>query len=467
MRSANVFRFLTTAIMGLLTIAGHLPAAEPLPQLPAPSKPNIVFILADDLGYGDLSCYGQKQFQTPNIDRLASAGMRFTNFYAGSTVCAPSRCVLMTGLHTGHCYIRGNGDANLRPEDVTVAEILKRAGYQTGLVGKWGLGHEKSTGVPTRKGFDFFFGYLDQAHAHNYYPTFLLRNEERVTLRNVVPKLGPAGQGVASQKVEYSPDLMTREALAFVEANKSKPFFLELAYTLPHANNEAGNKGMEVPDVGAFRDRNWPEPQKGLAAMITHLDKGVGQLLDRLDQLGLTNNTLVFFTSDNGPHREGGNDPAFFQSSGGLRGIKRALYEGGIRVPCIVRWPGHVPGGTTSDHVAWFADFLPTAAELAGVPAPAKIDGLSLKPLLTGAVQAQPKHQYLYWEFYEGRSAQAVREERWKGVCQPMGGTIELYDLQLDPKESNNVATAHADIVTRIRREMDEAHVPSPLWKRK
>ena len=467
MRSAIVFRFLTAAIVGLLTVARHLPAAEPLPQLSAASKPNIVFILADDLGYGDLSCYGQKQFRTPNIDRLASAGMRFTNFYAGSTVCAPSRCVLMTGLHTGHCYIRGNGDANLRPEDVTVAEILKRAGYQTGLVGKWGLGQEKSTGVPTRKGFDFFFGYLDQAHAHNYYPTFLLRNEERVGLRNVVPKPGPAGQGVASQKVEYSPDLMTREALAFVEANQNKPFFLELAYTLPHANNEAGNKGMEVPDLGAFRDRNWPEPQKGLAAMITHLDNGVGQLLDKLDQLGLTNNTLVFFTSDNGPHKEGGNDPAFFQSSGGLRGFKRALYEGGIRVPCIVRWPGHVPAGTTSDFVAWFADFLPTAADLADVPAPAKIDGLSLKPLLTGAAQTQPKHQYLYWEFYEGRSAQAVREERWKGVCQPMGGTIELYDLQLDPKESNNVAAAHADVVSRIRAEMDEAHVPSPLWKRK
>ncbi len=188
--------------------------------------------------------------------------MRFTNFYAGSTVCAPLRCVLMTGLHTGHCYIRGNGNANLRPEDVTVAEILKRAGYQTGLVGKWGLGQEKSTGVPTQKGFDFFFGYLDQAHVHNYYPTFLLRNEERVTLRNVVPNPGPAGQGVASQKLEYSPDLMTHETLAFVEANKSKPFFLELAYTLPHANNEAGKKGMEVPDLGAFRDRNWPEPKR-------------------------------------------------------------------------------------------------------------------------------------------------------------------------------------------------------------
>ena len=456
---------LAAAIVGLLAIVEHLPAAEPGPQLPASSKPNIVFILADDLGYGDLSCYGQKQFQTPNIDRLAAQGTRFTNFYAGSTVCAPSRCVLMTGLHTGHCYIRGNSDKSLRPEDVTVAEILHGAGYQTGLVGKWGLGQEKSTGVPTRKGFDFFFGYLDQAHAHNYYPTYLLRNENRIALRNVVPKEGPAGQGVASKRIDYSPDLMTREALAFVEANKSRPFFLELAYTLPHANNEAGNKGMEVPDLGVFRDRNWPEPQKGLAAMITHLDNGVGHLLDKLKQLGLEENTLVCFTSDNGPHKEGGNDPAYFQSSGGLRGIKRALYEGGIRVPFIARWPGHVPAGGTSDYVGYFADFLPTAADLAGAPAPGKIDGLSLKPLFTGNAQAQPKHRYLYWEFYERGSAQAVREGRWKGVCQPMGGPIELFDLQLDPQESKNVAAAHPDVVARLRAAMSEAHVASPLWK--
>ncbi|HEV8059111.1 MAG TPA: arylsulfatase [Gemmataceae bacterium] len=456
----------TLAILGLLAIVAQMPAAPPAEQLPASSKPNIVFILADDLGFGDLSCYGQKQFQTPHIDRLAAQGTRFTNFYAGSTVCAPSRCVLMTGLHTGHCLIRGNGNVNLRPEDVTVAELLHAAGYRTALVGKWGLGQEKSPGVPTRKGFDAFFGYLDQAHAHNYYPTYLLRNENRVPLRNVVPKEGPAGQGVATQRIDYSPDLMTKEALAFVEANKSRPFFLELAYTLPHANNEAGNKGMEVPDLGAFRERNWPEPQKGLAAMIAHLDNGVGQLLDQLKELGLEENTLVLFSSDNGPHKEGGNDPAFFHSSGGLRGIKRALYEGGIRVPFIARWPGHVPAGRTSDYVGWFADFLPTAADLADAPAPPNLDGLSLKPLLTGNAAAQVPHRFLYWEFYERGSAQAVREPRWKGVCQPMDGPIELYDLQLDPMESHNVAARNPDVVARIRQEMREAHVPSALWKK-
>jgi arylsulfatase A-like enzyme len=458
-------KHLAVAILALLTVVGQLPAADRSKDEPPAGHPNIVFILADDLGYGDLSCFGQTQFHTPNIDRLAAQGTRFTNFYAGSTVCAPSRCVLMTGLHTGHCYIRGNGNASLRPDDVTVAEILHRSGYETGLVGKWGLGAEKSTGVPTRKGFDSFFGYLDQAHAHNYYPTFLYRNESRVPLKNVVPKPGPMGQGVATQRLEYSPDLMTREALGFVEKNKDRPFFLYLAYTLPHANNEAGKKGMEVPDLGSFRDKPWPEPQKGLAAMITHLDNGVGQLLDKLAQLGLDQNTLVCFTSDNGPHKEGGNDPAFFHSSGGLRGIKRALYEGGIRVPCIARWPGHIPAGSTSDQIGWFADFLPTAAELAGATAPAKIDGVSLVSALTGDDKAQKPHPYLYWEFYEQGSAQAVRDGRWKGVCRPMGGAIELYDLQTDSGETKNVANSHPEIIDRLQAIMNEAHVASPIWK--
>lgn len=457
---------LTATIVGLLAIVTHVPAAGPTSQLGARAKPNIIFILADDLGYGDLSCYGQKQFPTPNIDRLAAQGTRFTNFYAGSTVCAPSRCVLMTGLHTGHCQIRGNAAVDLRREDVTVAEILHKAGYRTGLVGKWGLGKENSTGVPTRQGFDFFFGYLDQTHAHNYYPTYLYRQETRVPLRNVVPKEGRVGQGVATKRIEYSPDLMTREALTFVESNKDKPFFLYLAYTLPHANNEAGNKGMEVPDLGSFRDRNWPEPQKGLAAMITHLDNGVGQLLDKLKQLGLEDSTLVCFSSDNGPHKEGGNDPTFFASSGGLRGIKRALYEGGIRVPFIARWPGHVPAGQTSDYVGWFADILPTAADLAGVPVPANIDGLSLKALLNGDTQSQARHRYLYWEFYERGSAQAVRDGRWKAVCQPMDGPVELYDLQEDPHESKNLAASQPETVAHMQALMREAHVASPLWRK-
>lgn len=462
--SANP-KHLRIAICLFLTVVGRLPAAErPGATAPAP-PPNIVFILADDLGYGDPSCYGQTQFRTPHIDRLAAEGTRFTNFYAGSTVCAPSRCVLMTGLHTGHCYIRGNGTASLRPEDVTVAQLLHNAGYRTGLVGKWGLGAGGSTGVPTRKGFDSFFGYLDQTHAHNYYPTFLYRDESRVALRNVVPKEGPLGQGVATKRLDYSPDLMTQEALSFIKQNKDKPFFLYLAYTLPHANNEAGKKGMEVPELGLFQDKPWPEPQKGLAAMIGHLDNDVGQLLDLLKQLGLENNTLVCFSSDNGPHKEGGNDPAFFHSSGGLRGIKRALYEGGIRVPFLARWPGHIPAGRTTDSVGWFADMLPTLCELAGAAPPAKCDGVSLVPTLTGDEKGQKPHPGLYWEFYEQGSAQAAREGRWKGVCKPMDGVIELYDLQLDPQESKNLAGLHPEIVARMRTIMHEAHVPSPLWK--
>jgi arylsulfatase A-like enzyme len=267
---------LSVAILALLTFVRPMPASEQRSAAGLAARPNIVFILADDLGYGDLSCYGQTQFRTPNIDRLAAQGARFTNFYAGSTVCAPSRCVLMTGLHTGHCTIRGNGSVNLRPEDVTVAEVLGRAGYRTGLIGKWGLGAENSTGIPTRKGFDRFFGYLDQTHAHNYYPTFLYSDDKRVQLQNVVPKEGRMGQGVATKRIDYSPDLMTREALAFIENNRDRPFFLYFACTMPHANNEAGKQGMEVPGLGVFGDRPWPEPQKRLAAMITHLDNDVG-----------------------------------------------------------------------------------------------------------------------------------------------------------------------------------------------
>jgi len=302
---------------------------------PSGDRPNIVYIMADDLGYGDLGCYGQKLIQTPHIDRLAKRGMRFTDFYAGSTVCAPSRCVLMTGLHTGHCFIRGNGKDNLRPEDVTVAEVLKRADYATGQVGKWGLGHEESTGLPTRQGFDFFFGYLDQHHAHLFYPTFLVKNEKRVKLRNIVPEEGRWGQGVASKKIDYSPALMMKETLGFIDAHKDERFFLYLSYTLPHANNEAMRKtgdGTAVPDHGIYKNKRWTKQNKGQAAMISYLDQMVGQVVKRLETHGLDKNTVIFFTSDNGPHSEGGNNVGFFNANGSVSGIKRAMYDGGIRV---------------------------------------------------------------------------------------------------------------------------------------
>ncbi len=425
--------------------------------------PNIVFILADDLGYGDLGCFGQKRIRTPNLDRMASEGVRFRQFYAGSTVCAPSRCVLMTGQHIGHALIRGNAKMNLRPEDPTVAKVLKKAGYATGLCGKWGLGHEGSSGVPTRQGFDFFFGYLDQTHAHNYYPTFLMRNEERVPLQNVVPKEGPVGQGKASKKVEYSADLIHREALAFLDRNKDKPFFLYYASTLPHANNEAGKEGMEIPDTGEYKDLDWPEPQKGHAAMISRLDRDVGEVLARLKQHGIDENTLVLFSSDNGPHKEGGNDADFNDSNGPLRGTKRDLTEGGIRVPTIARWPGKAPAGAVSDHVGYFGDFLATAAEVAGATVSEKHDGISFLPAILG--KEQKAHPHLYWEFYERGSAQGVRLGDWKGVAKPFWGEIELYDLKTDLGETKNVAPQHPDIVEKIRAIMKQEHVPSPDWR--
>jgi len=431
----------------------------------AERKPNIIFIHADDLGYGDLSCYGQQKFRTPNIDGLASEGTRYTQYYAGSTVCAPSRCALMTGLHTGHCLIRGNARVNLRPSDVTVAKVLQRAGYATGLAGKWGLGHEGSEGVPTRQGFDFFYGYLDQVHAHNYWPTFLVRNEERVKLKNVVPNEGKEGQGVASERVEYSDDLIHREGLSFIEKNREKPFFLYLATTLPHANNEAKNKGMEIPDYGEFKDKDWPEPEKGRAAMITRLDRNVGEVMKKIKDLGLEGNTVVFFTSDNGPHNEGGSNAAFFNSSGPLRGTKRDMTEGGIRVPMIVRWPGKVAAGAVSDAVWCHWDFLPTAAELAGVASPEALDGLSCAPILLG--KPGRSHEYLYWEFFERGFDQAVRMGDWKGIRNGVDGAIQLYNLKTDLGEKDNVADKNTDVVAKIDAILKSARTENEFWSPK
>jgi len=427
--------------------------------------PNIILIQADDLGYGDLGCYGQQKFKTPNLDRMAAEGTRFTQYYAGSTVCAPSRCVLMTGLHSGRCFIRGNAKANLRPEDVTVAELLKAAGYATGLAGKWGLGHEGSTGVPTKKGFDFFYGYLDQVHAHNYWPTFLLRNEERVKLKNVVPNEGKDGQGVASERVEYSDDLIHREGLSFIEKNRAKPFFLYLATTLPHANNEAKNKGMEIPDYGEFKDQDWPDPEKGRAAMIARLDRNVGDVLRKLQELKIDEQTVVLFTSDNGPHNEGGSNAAFFNSSGPLRGTKRDLTEGGIRVPMIVRWPGKVAAGAVSGAVWCHWDFLPTACDLAGSfeKRPDHLDGESMLPMLLGKAQ-MARLDPLYWEFHERGFDQAMLMGDWKAIRNGLGEPIQLYNLKEDLGETKNLASQHPEIVAKLDAAMKAARTESDQW---
>ncbi len=431
------------------------------------SRPNVIFILADDLGYGDLGCYGQQTIRTPNLDRMAAEGMVFTNHYAGSTVCAPSRCCLMTGLHTGHAWVRGNARLPLRPEDVTVAELMKQAGYATGIIGKWGLGEPDTTGVPNRQGFDYWFGYLNQQHAHNYYPDYLWRNEERVVLANKVEAVGAAG-GVATKRVQYSHDLFASEALAFIDRNQNRPFFLYLAFTIPHANNESKPDGMEVPSYGPYADCDWPNPQKGHAAMITRMDRDIGRLFDRLKTLGLDEKTFVLFSSDNGPHKEGGADPAFFDSSGGLRGYKRDLYEGGIRAPLIARWPGRIAAGSGSDHVCAFWDFLPTSCELAGVPAPQGIDGLSFLPTLLGQSDRQQMHPYLYWEFHEQGKKQAVRMGDWKGVrlnvAKDPNVPIELYNLADDVGEEHDVAAQHPEIVRQIAAIMASARTPSEHW---
>jgi arylsulfatase A-like enzyme len=436
---------------------------------PAAERPNIIFVMADDLGYGDLGCYGQKQIRTPNIDRMAAEGLRFTDYYAGSTVCAPSRCVLMTGLHTGRCYIRGNSKMNLRAGDVTVAEVLARAGYKCGLFGKWGLGHENTGGIPNVQGFDRFYGYLDQHHAHNYYPSFLMRDFKREQLNNVVegsvPGKSDFGRGVATEKNEYSHDLIFAEALQYIDEVKDHPFFIYLAVTIPHANNEAGKAGMEVPDYGDYKDKDWPEPQKGLAAMITRLDTDVGLLFDRLKEHNLDEKTVVFFTSDNGPHAEGGNDPNFFDSNGPLKGIKRDLYEGGIRVPLIVNWPGKVQPGRVSHHVAYHGDLMATVGEMAGAYVPTGIDSVSLLPTILGQEDGQKRHDYLYWEFYERGFGQAVRVGKWKAIRRGKdNATVEVYNLETDQGEEHDVAAERADVVKVLAGIMDAVHVPSPDW---
>jgi arylsulfatase A-like enzyme len=436
-------------------------AATAMQAQQTPSKPNILLILADDLGYGDTGCYGQKQIRTPNIDRLAADGVRFTQAYAGSTVCAPSRCSMMTGYHTGHARTRGNKfpDLPLRLEDLTFTEILKRSGYRTGLVGKWSLGGLGSTGYPTRKGFDDWLGFFNQSHAHNYYPEYLLDNDTVSVLRG----------NLGTQKKDYAHDLFTQRALQFLRVKESKPFFLKLAYTIPHANNEMGRdtgNGMEVPSTDDYADKTWPAPDKNFAAMVTRMDRDIGQLMRTLAETGQDQNTLVIFTSDNGPHREGGHDPDFFDSNGPLRGIKRDLYDGGIRVPFLARWPAAIRPGRVSDHVFAFWDMLPTVCELTGSPVPNGIDGISFAPSLLGR-SGQQVHEYLYWEFHEGGFKQAVRIGDWKAVRPGPAAPTEIYNIKDDIGETRNLAGSQADLVRRAEGLFSTARTESPDWPTK
>ena len=463
-----------TILLGLAaTTALYTSRAQPgSPAGSSGRQPNIILILADDLGYGDLGCYGQTRIKTPNLDQLAADGIRFTNFYAGSTVCAPSRCALMTGLHTGHAFIRGNATLALRPQDLTVAEVLKQAGYRTGLIGKWGLGNENTTGVPQKRGFDEFLGYLDQVHAHDYYTDHLWRFDPPTNAKpGYDGQVGfPENQG--GKMGLYMDDLFTKSALNFVRIRKPEPlnnyqpFFLYLAYTIPHANNEAGQRtgnGMEVPSDAPYSGEPWPQTEKNKAAMITRMDADIGRLMDKLKDLKIDDNTAVFFSSDNGPHKEGGADPGFFQSSGPLRGLKRDLYEGGIRVPLIVRWPAKIKRGMVSDRVGAFWDFLPTAAEMAQAKVPESLDGLSLLPAFLGKPNTN-QHEFLYWEFHERGFQQAVRMGDWKAVRPQAGKPLELYNLKTDLGEKENVAEQNPEVVAKLEAYLKTARTDSEHW---
>ncbi|MDX2447194.1 MAG: arylsulfatase [Desulfobacterales bacterium] len=444
--------------------------------------PNIIYILADDLGYGDLSCYGQTKFETPNIDRLAKGGFRFTSHYSGSTVCAPSRGSLMTGKHTGHAFSRGNkgvkgrkGDFPLKASEITVAEIMKQAGYVTGLFGKWGLGYPDSEGAPNNQGFDEFYGYLNQGLAHNYYPYQLWHNDKQVLLNE------NAGQ----KKEQYAPKLIHEKALEFLEMNQDTSFFLYYPSIIPHAELFAPERYMKkyrgrlLPEKAyqgideGERYRKGPygsqtECHAAFAAMITLLDDQVGEIADKVKELGIAKNTIILFSSDNGPHAEGGADPAYFDSGGGLRGIKRDLYEGGVRVPMIVNWPGTIAAGRETDHISAFWDILPTLADLANQEIPQGIDGISFLPELLE--KKQKEHSRLYWEFYEQGGKQAVRRGKWKAVRLNLhkdypGSPIELYNLEEDISETSDVAKHYPEIAEEMLELMKASHSRSENFK--
>ncbi len=451
------------------------------------SKPNIIYILADDLGYNELGCYGQEWIKTPNIDRIANEGMKFTQHYCGQAVCAPSRCVLMTGKHTGHSYVRNNGDPkNLQhlkekfgwefpgqnpipDSEVTIAELLKEQGYATGAMGKWGLGHFGTTGDPNKQGFDLFYGFNCQRHAHNHYPKFLWRNDKKEIL--------PGNDRTLEGKT-FSQDKFTEVALEFIDQNKSKPFFLYLPFAIPHLSIQVTDESLneykgKIPEADYVHKGylKHPFPRAGYAAMITHMDRDIGKIMARVKELGLDDNTMIVFASDNGPtyDRLGGSDSDFFKSAGKMKGLKGSLYEGGIRVPMVARWPGKIKAGTSTDHISAFWDIMPTICDIVGIEPPKDIDGISLAPTLLGKKEQQKRHQYLYWEFAAYGGQQAVRMDHWKGIRQNLNGkepklAIQLYDLQTDPNETTDVSARHPDVVTKIEQLMREQHSPSTTF---
>lgn len=461
-----------------------------------PTLPNIIYIYADDLGIGDIGCYGQQYIKTPNIDRIAEEGIRFTQHYTGAPVSAPARCCLLTGKHAGNAYIRNNlelhdssafktGQLPLPDETVTIAELLKRKGYATGAIGKWGLGSIESSGNPNKQGFDFFYGYADQVHAHNHYPSFLWRDNEQDFLENNVPSVHPKyekGKEMDVQKeytkfmgTQYSLDLMTEEAIKFIDTNREKPFFLYIPYVVPHKALQVPDESLEmyegVFDEEPYDGRNGytphPRPLSAFAAMISRMDQRIGDILDHLLESGLDDNTIVMFSSDNGPAGGGGLDSRFFNSAAGLRGSKGQVYEGGIRVPFVARWPGKIPSGTVTDHISAQYDLMATLAELSGQKV-TDTDGISFLPTLLGKNTEQKQHEYLYWEFSE-RNQYAIRIGDLKGVKSQSrwnpDNKWEVFDLMEDKQENKNIADEHPELIEKFE-EIIGKRTPShiPEW---
>lgn len=454
----------------------------------ASDPPNVILIVADDLGYGELGCYGQQWIHTPHIDRLAEEGMRFTQFYSGNAVCAPSRCCLLTGKHAGHAYVRDNGNPDytkhlkeqmgwefpgqhpIPDSEVTLGEVLQAKGYKTAAIGKWGLGHVGTTGEPNRQGFDLFYGFYWQVHAHNHYPRFLWRNSRKESL---------PGNDRTLYGQTYSQDKFTGNALRFIRENKDKPFFLYLPFTIPHLAIQAPEESLaqyrdKIPEEEYVHKGyiKHPHPRAGYAAMVSHMDRDVGKIMALIAELKLDARTIVLFTSDNGPtyNRLGGSDSDFFQSKRNLRGYKGSLYEGGIRAPLVVRWSGKIAAGTVTDHISAFWDILPTLAQAAGAEVPANVDGISMLPTLLGQGE-QKQHDYLYWEFPGYGGQQAVRKGRYKAVRQNMRRRnnpdplrIELYDLSADESETNDLANKHPEVVQQMAQIMNQAHTLSDLF---
>ncbi|MCE7053078.1 arylsulfatase [Algoriphagus sp. AGSA1] len=448
------------------------------------TKPNIIFILADDLGYGDLGFLGQQYIETPNIDKLAKEGMFFTSHYSGATVCAPSRSSFLTGLHTGHTPVRGNlqvgseGQYPLPDSIASIGRVMRQMGYKTGAFGKWGLGFAGNSGDPIKHGFERFYGYYSQSIAHRYYPAYLWDNGEKVVLEG----------NDWTKKTVYAPDLIQQETISFIEENKENPFFLYMPIIMPHAELAApddeifqkyrdkfgeetphpAGPGTEYgPDMKLSAYQSQPYPHATFAAMVGRIDRYVGEIVSKLKELGLTENTLIIFASDNGAHQEGGADPDFFNSNGPFRGYKRDLYEGGVRTPMIAWWPGTIQAGSESDHISAFWDLLPTFADVAGADIPGHIDGISFLPTLLQQ-KDQKEHGFLYWEFHEQGGKQAVRQGKWKAVkLQVFGGgspTVELYDLDADIAEENNIAAENPGKVKELVELMGSSHIPNPVF---